>query len=268
MNITKKEFDDYIVYIRDNDLGIDFQSFIESFIDGDCKIPPSAHVLKDGRSTFVWKVSGKKAKLKSDIIIKGFKPRGFIHILARLFGDMRGERVFSNLSEIVSKTNAITAPLAYMVRSAVSADLVIFKYAEGENLADICLKDDFEEDSDLSIELARHFAEVLAGFHRVALTHGDLKWSNIIVGNDKSFTFVDLDNARSHKHFNKSAVMKDLMRFYRYGFEIDKLQFTEVFFEQYFEIIKESIPHNDMEYLSLENIKGKVAALKPEKRFN
>lgn len=109
MNITKKEFEEYIVYIRDNDLGEDFANFIESFIDGDCKIPTSADVLKDGRSTFVWKVSGKKAKLKSDIIIKGFKPRGVIHILARLFGDMRGERVFSNLTEIVSKTNAVTA---------------------------------------------------------------------------------------------------------------------------------------------------------------
>lgn len=263
MNITKKEFEEYIVYIRDNDLGEDFANFIESFIDGDCKIPTSADVLKDGRSTFVWKVSGKKAKLKSDIIIKGFKPRGVIHILARLFGDMRGERVFSNLTEIVSKTNAVTAPLAYMVRSAVSPDLVIFKYAEGENLADICLKEDFEEDGDLSKELALGFAEVLAGFHRVSLTHGDLKWSNIIVGTDKSFIFVDLDNARSHKHFNKSAVMKDLIRFYRYGFEIDKLQFTDVFFEQYFKILEDAGVES---FTTLENIKTSVEALKPQKR--
>lgn len=263
MNITKKEIDDYIVYIRDNGMGEYFVNFIESFAHSDCEIPISATVLKDGRSTFVWKVNGKKAKLGGDLIIKGFKPRGFIHVLARLFGFMRGERVFNNILELSDKTDAITAPMAYIVKSAISADMIISPYIEGENLADICLEKGFDENSESSKEMSKGFAEVLVKLHKANVFHGDLKWSNIIVGTDKSFRFVDLDSADSCRLFNKSAVMKDLVRFYRYGFEIDKLKFTEIFFEEYFRLLEESGVES---FTTIDKIKDAVEALKPKKR--
>lgn len=73
--------------------------------------------------------------------------------------------------------------------------------------------------------------EALADFHQRGYSHGDMKWSNIVVLADKSFRFVDLDHAkkpvlghRQHLYF------KDLARFLIGAFEagLDEKQLADI----------------------------------------
>ena len=63
----------------------------------------------------------------------------------------------------------------------------------------------------------------IAALHDCGVTHGDLKWSNILVHEkNNSLWFVDLDSAKLHTHFlGPSRVARDLARFVLYGFQTE-----------------------------------------------
>jgi serine/threonine protein kinase len=63
----------------------------------------------------------------------------------------------------------------------------------------------------------------IAALHDCGVTHGDLKWSNILVHEkNNSLWFVDLDSAKLHTHFlGPSRVARDLGRFVFYGFQTE-----------------------------------------------
>ena len=71
--------------------------------------------------------------------------------------------------------------------------------------------------------LVEALARGIAALHDCGVTHGDLKWPNILVDEkDNRLWFVDLDSAKLHTHFlGPSRVARDLARFVLYGFQIE-----------------------------------------------
>lgn len=60
------------------------------------------------------------------------------------------------------------------------------------------------------------FGELLGRMHRVGMLHGDLKWDNILVGNQPSLEtarLVDLDGSSASVRFNRTRAQKDFARF-------------------------------------------------------
>lgn len=56
--------------------------------------------------------------------------------------------------------------------------------------------------------------EALADFHEAGFSHGDMKWSNIVVLEDGGFRFVDLDHVKKHViGRSERFYFKDLARF-------------------------------------------------------
>ena len=80
------------------------------------------------------------------------------------------------------------------------------------------LIEDFDMASDQKrFELLEQAAEVFANMHACGYVHGDLKWSNILVGDAEQakLYLVDLDGVRRMKKFAKNAALKDVQRFIR-----------------------------------------------------
>ena len=71
--------------------------------------------------------------------------------------------------------------------------------------------------------LVEDLARGIAALHDCGVTHGDLKWPNILVHEkDNRLWFVDLDSAKLHTHFlGPSRVARDLARFVLYGFQTE-----------------------------------------------
>jgi len=64
-------------------------------------------------------------------------------------------------------------------------------------------------------------ARNVARMHDSRVSHGDLKWPNILVEKENNeLWFVDLDAAKLHRHrVSVTAVARDLARFVLYGFQ-------------------------------------------------
>lgn len=63
--------------------------------------------------------------------------------------------------------------------------------------------------------LMSRIAELIARMHKSGIIHGDLKWPNIMIAPDLSFSikFVDLDNTRPVRYPKSRLYALDLARF-------------------------------------------------------
>lgn len=62
-------------------------------------------------------------------------------------------------------------------------------------------------------------ARDIAHMHTLGVTHGDLKWGNLLVTPSHTLVFVDLDSARQRSHVSANQGAKDLARYTVSGLE-------------------------------------------------
>lgn len=102
-------------------------------------------------------------------------------------------------------------------------------FFEGKNLALIA-----REQKKLFRQLVEQgfifrLVEVLADLHKYGYSHGDIKWSNIVLLHDQCFRFVDLDHVKKPIFGQRQrSYFKDLARFLISAFEagLDEKQLT------------------------------------------
>ena len=98
------------------------------------------------------------------------------------------------------------------------------------------------------------FAEEIGALHMTGVAHGDMKWSNILIdtsGEGLKVVFVDNDQASIKGRPLLSSIIKDLVRFYRYGLELKENALVDLeFFKVYLPLISEK--------LNTEGLKGSV----------
>lgn len=190
---------------------------------------------KDDISTTVGTIRGALFHRSGDVWLKRFNSKGAADFLAkRIFGS-RARRLWTISKRLYEAGLPVPLPLAFCEPSCSMRHSFYLSAAveSAEDLGSLFLQGRF----DASRERAEQLGRVLAAWHSAGAVHGDLKWSNILLQKDgerRSFFFVDLDQAQLYSRPNLKGIVKDLVRFYRYGLELGAEAWVEAeFFPAY-----------------------------------
>ncbi len=202
--------------------------FLENDGDPDTLFQDSGSLLKSSsstRSTLVKLDLFKNDAEAEGLYVKEFRYKGAVHSLKPLFRKHRAHLMWQVSLHLREHGIPIPEPEGYLIKQK----------------GPFCLKGYFFCDvvsrcSGLS-ELARHpeqltrrlasggligtLAGDIAALHDSGTTHGDLKWSNILIHEEENrLWFVDLDAAKLHGRAPRlKAVARDLGRFVLSGLE-------------------------------------------------
>ena len=161
------------------------------------------------------------------LYVKEFRYKGVVHSLKHLFGKHRAQVMWKVSWHLLKNSIPVPVPEGYLLQK--SGPFCREGYFFSEALSDcISLGSLAWTSRELSNRLAfgglvEALARGIAALHDCRVTHGDLKWPNILVHEkDNRLWFVDLDSAKLHTHFlGPSRVARDLARFVLYGFQTE-----------------------------------------------
>jgi serine/threonine protein kinase len=162
-----------------------------------------------------------------EIFVKEFRSKNALHALKPCFSRHRAQIAWQISWYLLNAGIPVPEPEGYLLEKSGPYYRKVYFFSKVlsgcHSLATLArTSTEFSKRLDnggLLEALARGIAEL----HDCGVTHGDLKWSNILVDeNDNSFWFVDLDSAKVHNHFlGPSRVARDLARFVLYGFQTE-----------------------------------------------
>jgi hypothetical protein len=209
-------------------------SAIDRFLkgNGDLKdlFSHDVQLIKSGDSIRNALVRLNDASLKislKEIFVKEFRSKNTLHALKPCFSRHRAQIAWQISWYLLNTGIPVPEPEGYLLeKSGLFYRKVYFfsKVLSGcHSLATLARTSaEFNKRLD-SGGLIEALARGVAGLHDSGVTHGDLKWSNILVHEkNNSFWFVDLDSAKLHTFFGgTSRVARDLARFVLYGFQTE-----------------------------------------------
>jgi hypothetical protein len=161
------------------------------------------------------------------LYVKEFRYKGVVHSLKYLFGKHRAQVMWKVSWHLLKYSIPVPEPEGYLLeksgpfyRKGYFFSRVLWGCNSLASLAWTSRELNKRLDSGGLVEA---LARGIAALHDCGVTHGDLKWSNILVDEkDNRFWFVDLDSAKLHTHFlGPSGVARDLGRFVLYGFQTE-----------------------------------------------
>ena len=204
--------------------------FLQNGGDADALFQDSATFLKSSRSTRSALVNPEPVSgdvISGGLYVKEFRYKGTVHSLKQLFGKHRAQVMWKVSWHLVKNSIPVPEPEGYLLQK--SGPFCRGGYFFSEALSDCSSLDSLAWTSrELSNRLAfgglvEALARGIAALHDCGVTHGDLKWPNILVHDkDNRLWFVDLDSANLHTHFlGPSRVARDLARFVFYGFQTE-----------------------------------------------
>jgi hypothetical protein len=190
----------------------------------------SGSLLKSGSSTRSALVTPELISgdvVSGGLYIKEFRYKGMVYSLKQLFGKHRAQIMWKVSWHLLRNSIPVPVPEGYLLQT--SGPFCREGYFFSEALSDcISLGSLAWTSRELSKRLAfgglvEALARGIAALHDCGVTHGDLKWPNILVHDKENrLWFVDLDSAKIHTHFlGPSRVARDLARFVFYGFQTE-----------------------------------------------
>jgi hypothetical protein len=196
----------------------------------DALFQDSGSLLKSGSSTRSALVSSELISgdvVSGGLYVKEFRYKGMVHSLKQLFGKHRAQVMWRVSWHLLKNSIPVPVPEGYLLQK--SGPFCREGYFFSEALSDCNSLGSLAWTSrELSKRLAfgglvEALARGIAALHDCGVTHGDLKWPNILVHDkDNRLWFVDLDSANLHTHFlGPSRVARDLARFVFYGFQTE-----------------------------------------------
>jgi serine/threonine protein kinase len=204
--------------------------FLQNDGDPDALFQQSGSLLKSSSSTRSALVNPDH--LSGDVgskvlYVKEFRYKGVVHSLKHLFGKHRAQVMWKVSWHLLNHSIPVPEPEGYLLRKSgpFCRDGYFFsKVLSGCNsLATLARTSGELGKMFASGDLIEILAREIASLHDCRVTHGDLKWSNILIDekNDKLW-FVDLDSAKLHTRFcGPAKVARDLARFVLYGFQTE-----------------------------------------------
>jgi len=157
--------------------------------------------------------------------VKEFRYKGVIHSLKHLFGKHRAQVMWKASWHLLKHSIPVPEPEGFLLKKRwpfCRQGYFFSKVLSGYNSLGTLAWSSRELSRRLASRgLIEALARGVAGIHDCGVTHGDLKWSNILVHEkDNRLWFVDLDSAKLHTHFlGPKRVARDLARFVFYGFQ-------------------------------------------------
>ena len=154
-----------------------------------------------------------------EIFIKEYHFKNLLHSLKPLFGGHRARIVWDISRYLIRKGVPVPRPIGYLVdrRGPFCMRGYFFSesMAECSHLGRVARASAQSNALTEFCELVELIATQVAFLHGSAVTHGDLKWSNILVHKcSERIWFVDLDSARICRHRpTPGQAAPDLARF-------------------------------------------------------
>lgn len=191
-------------------------------------------LIKDDTKISVGVIKGRQMGLPYDILIKHFHYRNMIQYHVKKLWKNNVVHAFLTHQSILRHGLNVPELIGLCIGNSPARFFLLSKYINNaDNLANLFLKGEFFRYEGVADELG----DVLARWHLAGAVHGDLKWSNILMQrNDSNFSFyfVDIDQTKIYPHPNMKGIIKDLIRFYRYGLELGSADWIDsVFFPAY-----------------------------------
>jgi tRNA A-37 threonylcarbamoyl transferase component Bud32 len=183
----------------------------------------TAQLLKVGGSSTVVKVEINGQAL----VIKRYNTKSIRHFLRRLFRKTRAFnawRLAQKLSMFGTKT---AAPIAFIEERYVGLPIrsyYITEYVSNIN-ADDYFTNHFRQEDKIAIMVDR-IARLLNSLTKLAISHGDLKITNILIDENEQPVLIDLDGAKEHSSvFSLArARKKEIARFLKNFLEKPSIQ--------------------------------------------
>ena len=204
--------------------------FLQNGGDPGVLFQDSATFLKSGRSTrsaLVNPVPVSGDVISGGLYVKEFRYKGTVHSLKQLFGKHRTQVMWKVSWHLVKNSIPVPEPEGYLLQKSGPFCREGYFFSEAlsgcNSLGTLAWTSRELSKRLASGGLLEALARGIAAFHDCGVTHGDLKWSNILVDEkDNRLWFVDLDSAKLHNHFlGPTGVARDLARFVLYGFQTE-----------------------------------------------
>ena len=159
------------------------------------------------------------------LYIKEFHYKGVVHSLKHLFGKHRAQVMWKVSWHLLKHSIPVPEPEGYLLRK--KGPMCPGGYYFSMALRRCPSLHELTEDLDQLNErldsggLSRVAAHYVAALHDSGATHGDLKWTNILVDEKESqLWLIDLDASSIHRrHLGPKGIARDLARFVLSGLE-------------------------------------------------
>lgn len=167
----------------------------------------------------------KSANNLQSIFVKKFHFKGIVHSLKPLFRQHRAQVMWQVSWHLIKNSIPVPEPEGYLIKQR--GPFCLEGYFFSKVLSSCCSLEELTKDlKQLSKRLDSggligDLAWNVAALHKSGTTHGDLKWSNILIHEEKNqLWFVDFDAAKLHRRNpDGKAVARDLARFVLSGLE-------------------------------------------------
>ena len=202
--------------------------FLKNEGDPDALFQHSGSLLKSSSSTRsalvnLDSVSGD-VESKS-LYVKEFRYKGVVHSLKYLFGKHRAQVMWKVSWHLLKHSIPVPEPEGYLLKQ--KGPICPGGYYFSKALRRCPSLHELSEDLDQLNErldsggLSLVAAHCVAALHDSAATHGDLKWTNILVNEkENQLWLIDLDASRIHRgHLGPKGIARDLARFVLSGLE-------------------------------------------------
>jgi tRNA A-37 threonylcarbamoyl transferase component Bud32 len=179
-------------------------------IDHIDQLMEKGQIFKDGNTCYVSRLRFNG----SDIVIKRYNHKGLIYSLRHTIKKSRGRRSWLNAHRLGILRIPTAGPVGFIEQMngpIVWKSYFVTRYLEGQKLHD------FLRDSNVTkqqrTKVIDQCRELLGKLDENLITHGDLKHTNILIGDDGPM-LLDLDGMKAHKFkwFHKIRHAKDLSR--------------------------------------------------------
>jgi tRNA A-37 threonylcarbamoyl transferase component Bud32 len=210
------------------------------FLDG------RASVLKSSRSTrsVVVRVpssepSGTAELPTEEVFAKKYLFKNLLHSLKPMFLQHRSRVVWDLSWYLQGHGVSVPEPLGYLVKEAGPFCLAGYIFSEAISdcisLLELAKRSDRSQSRSELRKMMELAADHVAAMHEGGVTHGDLKWSNILFDRSPGrLWLVDLDSAKYHDHgLDPRRVARDLARFVLNALDVGADDVGDCFLDAY-----------------------------------
>jgi serine/threonine protein kinase len=196
--------------------------------DPDALFQESATLLKSSSSTRSALVNPGPASgdvVSNGLYVKEFRYKGVVHSLKHLFGKHRAQVMWKVSWHLLKHSIPVPEPKGYLLKQIGPICLTGYYFSKAlrrcpslheltEDLAQLNERLD-------SGGLSRVAAHYVAALHDSGATHGDLKWTNILVDEKvNQLWLIDFDSSKLCRQYpGPKVVARDLARFVLSGLE-------------------------------------------------
>jgi tRNA A-37 threonylcarbamoyl transferase component Bud32 len=175
-------------------------------------------VIKDTGNKTIARVSLTVGARQREFVLKILRPKGFLKQLIGGFGQSPLFKAWSMSCMLFDRGISIPKPVAILEERRRGRLLNAYYLSEFVKTA-VNLKAYVNESGTAFLDdgvILKNLGHAIGKMHNLSLTHGDLKWSNILLQDMEGAAkplLVDLDHARFSERLSSDDQAKDLARF-------------------------------------------------------